>query len=54
MELLMGVSFRLLAYFVVFYKHGFTPVDLRRAQKAAGKAPHLVGALDGLLSYTFS
>jgi len=24
----------LVAYFVVFYKHGFTPVDLRRAQKA--------------------
>ena len=28
---------RLVAYFVVFFKHGFAPNDLRRAQQENGK-----------------
>lgn len=28
--------YRLVAYFVVFFKNGFSPSDLRRAQQATG------------------
>jgi hypothetical protein len=35
-----GLCDSLVSYFVVFYKNGFSPADLRRAQQYDGKAIH--------------
>jgi hypothetical protein len=38
-RLLTYVCCRIVSYFVVFLKHGFSPSDLQRAQKAGGEFP---------------
>ena len=43
---------RLVAYFVVFFKNGFTPSDLRRAQRVTGSLAYFTKSSPDFINYT--